>query len=160
MRCIPNGRISLSVVTVLLMVHLQEGCSAFSSGMNSIPGFYSKSGANPILRPVKSNVRLNVASSLPPEHGSYSLTQDVELEMKGALEIARDMTRIHGLCAEPSRNAWAAVDEIYLKIQVLRDGGEHASIIRPQSPRPRRKVMFSSRITPSKREIKGRRYFF
>jgi len=168
MRRITSGR-TLSVVAIAMHIMAPlQGCSAFSSlpirNTNPIPGYYLKSGADSFhhSHPIKRNTRPNVSSSLHPGPGTLFSTQDVERELHGALEFARDMDRKHGLCTGPSQKAWNVVDEIYQTIQTLRDGGEHSNVVQRQSPRQsaRRKVVFISRTVPIERETKGRRYFF
>eukprot|EP00579_Thalassiosira_antarctica_P017095 CAMPEP_0201946520 /NCGR_PEP_ID=MMETSP0903-20130614/54461_1 /ASSEMBLY_ACC=CAM_ASM_000552 /TAXON_ID=420261 /ORGANISM="Thalassiosira antarctica, Strain CCMP982" /LENGTH=276 /DNA_ID=CAMNT_0048489621 /DNA_START=257 /DNA_END=1089 /DNA_ORIENTATION=- len=122
------------------MAPLHKGCSAFGSlpirNTNPIPGYYLKSGADSFhhSHPIKRNTRPNVSSSLHPGPGTLFSTQDVERELHGALEFARDMDRKHGLCTGPSQKAWNVVDEIYQTIQTLRDGGEHSNVVQRQSP--------------------------
>mmetsp|Transcript_22074 Transcript_22074/g.33419 ORF Transcript_22074/g.33419 Transcript_22074/m.33419 type:complete len:139 (+) Transcript_22074:203-619(+) len=74
------------------------------------------------------NFQLN--SSLPSDPSNFampfSLTQaSVERELNRALEYARLMDKQHGICTEPSRNAWSIVDAIYEKMQAIRT--EHAA---------------------------------
>ena len=129
--------------------------------MNIIPRLYSsESNSMHCPRRIERYIQLNVSSVV-----SSSIHQDkVALDdLNGALEIARDIDKKHGLCTEPSQKAWGVVDDIYQKIQAFRDDGKHASNNVPsKSPRQntRRKVVFTSRTIPSEREIKGRRYFF
>jgi len=70
------------------------------------------------------NFRLN--ASLPSDPSKFaatpfSLTQEsVERDLNRALEFARLMDRQHGLCTEPSKNAWSLVDAIYETMQAIR----------------------------------------
>ncbi len=175
---IQRGRALGAVAVAMHVSPFQRGCcSAFTTRRhpNSIPkaAFSSKSGSgtNPIHRtqPVKSNVRLNVSSSLSPEECTFFSIQEVERELQAALECARDMDKKHGLCTEPSQNAWASVDALYRHLQLVGDEDTTSTAasnivqIQPPSPRmnTRRKVVMSGKsVSTEIKEMKGRRYFF
>lgn len=75
-------------------------------------------------------VNFRVGVSLPSDPSdftmSFSFTQEsVERELNQALEYARLVDKQHGICTEPSRNAWNVVDAIYEKMQAIRT--EHST---------------------------------
>mmetsp|Transcript_9004 Transcript_9004/g.21932 ORF Transcript_9004/g.21932 Transcript_9004/m.21932 type:complete len:167 (+) Transcript_9004:867-1367(+) len=159
-------RYAFSIVAIAMNVvaSLRNGCVAFSS----LP---SQSGINRILRshPAKSHVRLNISSSLPTCDQTFLARDVVERELKEALEFARDIDRKHGLCTEPSKCAWALVDELHQTIENSRvgeSGSELSTIQQARSPieiagqGTRRKISLGKRAVTSERKVNGKRYFF
>lgn len=74
------------------------------------------------------NFRLCVSLPSDPSNFAmpFSLTQEsVESELNQALEYARLVDKQHGICTEPSKNAWSIVDAIYEKMQAIR--AKHSS---------------------------------
>ena len=148
---------------------LPKACSAFSS-TNPIHNpnlmHYSKTGSMLRPHPAKSHVRLNVSSSVPPPNQSFFSAQDIERELKGALEFARDMDKKYGLCTEPSKHAWALVDELYQTIEALQvqESDDHSSsnLSETQNTREnaRKTVLSRSYSLPNERELNGTKYFF
>jgi hypothetical protein len=74
------------------------------------------------------NFRLS--ASLPSDPSNFatpfSITHEsVERDLNRALEFARLMDKQHGLCTEPSKNAWSIVDALYEKMQAIR--AEHTT---------------------------------
>mmetsp|Transcript_23996 Transcript_23996/g.37612 ORF Transcript_23996/g.37612 Transcript_23996/m.37612 type:complete len:129 (+) Transcript_23996:159-545(+) len=66
------------------------------------------------------NFRLNASLPSDPSNSAlpFSLAQEsVERELNRALEYARLMDKQYGICTDPSRNAWDAVDAIYERVQ-------------------------------------------
>ena len=104
--------------------------------------------------------RLNVAS-LPSDSAEFALPatlKSVERELNRALDFARLMDRQHGLCTEPSRNAWSQVDAIYEKMEQLQQAFRtYPSTRSAEEQHPRQK---SKRKIPKNEPIQDQAVYF
>ena len=108
---------------------------------------------------------LHVSASLPQDQGSLFSVRDVERELKGALDFARDMDKRYGLCTEPSQEAWSHVDEVYRMMQDLRAVSESSSVSGEQQRHASRRAVEGRRDVATRGvsiegDAKGVRYFF
>ena len=102
--------------------------------------------------------RLN-AASLPSDSAKFALPaitlKSVERELNLALAFARLMDREHGLCTEPSRNAWCQVDAIYEKLQTFKRTIPSTRSAGEQHPRQK-----SKRKIPKNEPIQDQAVYF
>ncbi len=97
------------------------------------------------------NFRLNASLPSEPSHSAlpFSLAQEsVERELNRALEYARLMDKQYGICTDPSRNAWDAVDTIYERMQASHT--KHSS-----QPTTRNQEQSSGRVSRRKQLHNG-----
>jgi len=104
--------------------------------------------------------RLN-AASLPSDSAKFALPaitlKSVERELNLALAFARLMDREHGLCTEPSRNAWCQVDAIYEKMEQMQAFCRNPSTRSAGEQHPRQK---SKRKIPKNEPIQDHAVYF
>ncbi|KAL9191129.1 hypothetical protein ACHAXT_000835 [Thalassiosira profunda] len=149
---------TLSIVAIAMFATLRKGCAAFGSlpARHKLPMLRSQQPHH-----VQSRVRLHVSASLPQDQESLFSVRDVERELKGALDFARDMDKRYGLCTKPSQEAWSHVDEVYRMMQDLRVDGASSEQQRHASRRTveRRREPSTSGVS-IEGDVKGVRYFF
>jgi hypothetical protein len=76
--------------------------------------------------------------------------QSIQAELKNALDNAREVDKKHGLCTEPSKQAWSVVDSLYAKMQMFQ-GPDNNTV--PSSSSTKNEEPINS-------DAKGRKYFF
>ena len=146
-----------AMALAIAIAAIQQGCSAFGSHR-------LLSGTRFVQHNRIGYTRLNVSSTL--YQAGVSSAQGIESEMNKAMEAARDIDKKYGICTEPSNAAWAAVDEIFAKMQAIQNIGDRVSRNNPvqndnEPPNGRRRTLPTGRTTPADRESKEKvMYFF
>ena len=162
------------------MVHfasLPKGSSSFRTFpiWNKVPTpntrIITKFGGMQYQLASKNNGHVNAAPPSSSEHLSnrelhcLSSAEAIEREMQKALEFAREMDKKHGLCTEPSQQAWNVVDEIYRKMQPFQKENapdQSKKVSMQPAKRNARRLTYDANVPKGieNTDMKGRKYFF